>query len=281
MSTDFRTEEKIQMADLFDGRLERLGVREHVNPRTTWEEGRCLTDGRNYLWAYSGRDGMLGSMSRYGQNDVDKILRAVAETFETGIYTEHEPQFWGFPNKEAWELAGSEMEKKAEGAFHADIIAYVKGEPNDLNEGTVGMEQAKLAKNLVAVDPHLSMTENEWELLDTIDRMYCADKRITLTEQQIERVKLSMTREPPKFEQFRSRTPDGSQRRRSRRRCGVGFAEISPGAGLIPAPAEPLSRTRRAVRRPGPRERNLALGSSFCSPGMRKERPFSDAFPNG
>ena len=134
-------------------------------------------------------------MSRYGQNAVGKILRAVAETFDTGIYTEHEPQFWGFANKEEWDLAWSEMEKKAEDVFHADIIAYVKGEPNDLNEGTVGMEQAKLAKNLVAVDPHLSMAENKRELLDTIDRMYYADKRITLTEEQIERVKLSMTYE--------------------------------------------------------------------------------------
>ena len=195
MSTDFRTEEKIQMADLFDGRLERLDIREHVNPGTTSEECRCLTDGRNYLWAYSGRDGMLGSMSRYGQNAVSKILRAVAETFDTEIYTEHEPQFWGFANKEAWDLAWSEMERKAEDEFHADIIAYVKGEPNDLNEGTVGMEQAKLAKNLVAVDPHLSMLENKRELLDTIGRMYYADKRITLTEEQIERVKLSMTHE--------------------------------------------------------------------------------------
>jgi hypothetical protein len=100
MSTGFRTEEKIQMADLFDGRLERLDIREHVHLGTTSEECRCLTDGRNYLWVYSERDGMLGSMSRYGQNAVGKILRAVAETFDTGIYTAHEPQFWGFANKE-------------------------------------------------------------------------------------------------------------------------------------------------------------------------------------
>lgn len=57
------------------------------------------------------------------------------------------------------------------------------------------MGQAKLAKNLVAVDPHLSMAENKRELLDTIHRMYYADKMVTLTEEQIELVKLSMTHE--------------------------------------------------------------------------------------
>jgi hypothetical protein len=64
-------------------------------------------------------------------------LRAVAETLDTGIYSEHEPQFWGFANEEEWDLAWSEMDKKAEDEFHADVIAYVKGEPNDLNEGTI------------------------------------------------------------------------------------------------------------------------------------------------
>jgi hypothetical protein len=117
-------------------------------------------------------------MSRYGQNAVGKILRAVAETFDTGIYSEHEPQFWGFTNKEEWDLAWSEMDKKAEDEFHANIIAYVKGEPNDIKEGTVGMGQAKLSKNLVAVDPHPSIAENKRELLDTIDRLYYADKTI-------------------------------------------------------------------------------------------------------
>ena len=193
MSTVFRTEEKIQMADLFDGSLERLDIREHVDPGTTSEECRCLTDGRNYLWAYSARDGLLSSMSRYGQNAVGKILGAVAETFDTGIYSEHEPQFWGFANEEEWDLAWSEMNKRAEDEFHANIIAYVKGESNDLKEGTVGMGQAKLAKNLIAVDPHLFMAENKRELLDTIDQMHYAEKRIILTEVQIERVKLSMT----------------------------------------------------------------------------------------
>jgi hypothetical protein len=195
MSTDFRTEEKIQMAELFDGRLERLDIREHVEPGTTSEKCRCLTDGRNYLWAYRARDGLLSSMSRYGQNAVGKILTVVAETFDTGIYSEHEPQFWGFANKEEWDLAWSEMDRKAEDEFHVDIIAYVKGESNDIKEGTVGMGKAKLAKNLIAVDPHLSMSENKRELLDTIDRIYYADKRITLTEEQIERVNFSMTQD--------------------------------------------------------------------------------------
>jgi hypothetical protein len=99
MSTEFVTEEKIQMTDLFDGTLERLDIREHVDPGTTSKECRCLTDGRNYLWAYSARDGMLGRMSRYGQNAVGKILRAVAETFDTGIYSEPNRSVGALPIK--------------------------------------------------------------------------------------------------------------------------------------------------------------------------------------
>jgi len=55
MSTDYRLLRKVPACDLFDGRLEELGVREHVKPGATTE--RLLTDGRNYLWVYIDDDG--------------------------------------------------------------------------------------------------------------------------------------------------------------------------------------------------------------------------------
>jgi hypothetical protein len=31
------------------------------------------------------------------------ILKAISEVFDTEIYSEHEPQFWGFDTEEEWE----------------------------------------------------------------------------------------------------------------------------------------------------------------------------------
>ena len=76
MSTDYRTMEKISFADLFDGRLERFEIREHINAGSTSNIYRCLTDGRNYLWAYADDNGNLAGMSRYGANAPGRILQA-------------------------------------------------------------------------------------------------------------------------------------------------------------------------------------------------------------
>ncbi len=40
----------IRFTDLFDGKLEPFGVREHINEHTTASQ-RCLTDGNNFMWA--------------------------------------------------------------------------------------------------------------------------------------------------------------------------------------------------------------------------------------
>ena len=60
MSTDYRPLKEIAACDLFDGRLEELGVRVHVKQdENTGEEVRMLTDGRNYLWVYVDDDGPI------------------------------------------------------------------------------------------------------------------------------------------------------------------------------------------------------------------------------
>ena len=58
MSTDFITLKKFRTSDLFDGRLEKFGVREHINDETA-EHNRCLTDGRNYVWVSITEDGLV------------------------------------------------------------------------------------------------------------------------------------------------------------------------------------------------------------------------------
>ena len=99
MSTDYRLEKRIRAADILDGRLTALGVWDHVNENTN-EHQKGLTDGRNYLWLYINDGGFVRSLSRCGENDPSTILEAIATTFDTEIFSEHEPQFWGCDSEE-------------------------------------------------------------------------------------------------------------------------------------------------------------------------------------
>src|SRR6516164_9573068 len=90
MSTDYVPFNKIRACDLFDGRLEKFGVREQLTDDTT-ETSKCLTDGRNWLWVYISDAGFVGWFTRYFPNGAPgKILNAIAQTFETDIFSEHE-----------------------------------------------------------------------------------------------------------------------------------------------------------------------------------------------
>jgi len=196
MSTDYITAERILFADLFDGRLKRFGVREHINELTS-DTSRCLTDGRNYLWAYTVRNGTLSGLVRYAGNASSRILEAIADTFDTDIFSEYEPQYWGFDNQEQWDQAMDEMEKEDKAKFHADIIKYVMGEKNDLRPGTVGMTMADIAKNLVAENPELVSPDKKTELMAAIKQIYEADHvvKIRLDDKDIAAVRMAMTHE--------------------------------------------------------------------------------------
>lgn len=119
MSTDFTPGRRILAHDLFDRRLAKFGVHEWVTPKEdqapndgqeddlgVWftsqdDQNRTLTDAQgNYLWVSIDSDGSVAIFTRYGRNDADAILAAVAEAFGTKIFSEHEPQFWGFETNE-------------------------------------------------------------------------------------------------------------------------------------------------------------------------------------
>jgi hypothetical protein len=120
MSDDFRLGRCIFARDLFDGRLATFGVHEWVAPDQAPDDGqdndlsvlltlqsaqkRTLTDGQgNYLWVWIDDDGAVEFFTRYGRNDTHAILGAVAEAFETEIFSEDESQFWGFQTNEELE----------------------------------------------------------------------------------------------------------------------------------------------------------------------------------
>jgi hypothetical protein len=64
-------------------------------------------------------------------------------------------KFWGFDTQEEWDACMEKMSQKAEEEFHIDLLKYLRGEPNDITPGTIGMCKAEIAKTLVEKDPPL------------------------------------------------------------------------------------------------------------------------------
>jgi len=96
MSAEYRPRECMLASELFDGRLVKSGIREDGQD----EFGRWLTDGRgNRLFVWIDDAGRADEFTRSGScNDPHHILTAIAEAFETEIFSEDEPQYWGFAN---------------------------------------------------------------------------------------------------------------------------------------------------------------------------------------
>ena len=169
MSTDYRLLRKVPACDLFDGRLEEFGVREHVKPEATTEKSRLLTDGGNYLWVYIDDEGFVHCLTRYAPNgDPGNILNALANVFDTDIVSEYEPQYWGFDTQEEWDACMEKMSQKHEEEFHIELLKYLRGEPNDIRPGTNGMCEAEIARTLVEKDPSLLLSVNKDKLRNVI-----------------------------------------------------------------------------------------------------------------
>ena len=122
MSTDYRPLTPIRITDLFDGRLEELGVREHIIPLgatmvlkgvrkpvpvfcTTAHDQRVLTDGQYHVWVYASWRGIVSSINCTIGNNPNRILRAISDKFRCRIVSEHEPQYWGFDTEEERDAA--------------------------------------------------------------------------------------------------------------------------------------------------------------------------------
>jgi hypothetical protein len=170
MSLDLKLSKKVSARDLFDGRLEKYGVREHVHSHTT-EQYRRLVDGRNALSVEMDDDGFVGWLTVYGMNDPSKILVAIAEAFETEIFSEDEPQYWGCNTQEELDAVMKEFFNEQE--FYANVCAYVRGEPNVIQPGTYAEIRAKIAKRLV--DEDATIIGDKDRVLAEIEGIYQRD----------------------------------------------------------------------------------------------------------
>ena len=98
MSTYYGLMKKIPSSDVFDGRLEEFGIREHIVPDQTTDTYRCLTDGHEYVWVRMDGSGFFWHVRR-----TSGILYTVANVFKTEVVSEHQGQFWGFDTDEEWD----------------------------------------------------------------------------------------------------------------------------------------------------------------------------------
>ena len=195
MSTDYRLAEKVTFEKLFDGRLELFGVHDACAKDTT-PTRRCLTDGNNYLWVYG--DEAVEGMTRFGlMNAPGKILSAIEKAFSTDIFSEYEPQFWGFETEEEWHIALQKMHEESEAELYTEIMKYVIGNPHDIKTGTNGMVMANIAKDLIAENPKLTSPDYEAELMEKMNSIYNEDHTVivTLSEQDIATALMAATHE--------------------------------------------------------------------------------------
>ena len=168
MSTDFGLSERVRFSDLLDGRLEKFGVYQQMTWMTSHQQA-CLTDGDNYLWVFANDEGFVSILTlNAGSGSPGGILNAIAEDFRTEIFSEHQPQYWGFDTQEGWDAWQHAIAKEHEDKFYADLLKFVADEPNGIRAGTVGEKWALIAKRLIAGDPGLVVPERRRELEEAI-----------------------------------------------------------------------------------------------------------------
>jgi hypothetical protein len=102
MFTHWNTEKRIQMAELFDGRLARFGVVECLITDEESPDIRALTHEKSMLIPSPGPGGRLKLSGISLTNFPIELLNAIAQAFDTEIYCEHQHQFWGFATQEEW-----------------------------------------------------------------------------------------------------------------------------------------------------------------------------------
>jgi hypothetical protein len=129
MSTSYRVQPGVHVNNLLDGRLEQLGIKEHVCSDTT-ENERCLTNGACFLWLYIDDDSYVRSLTRYFPNhpdDVSRIVEAIEDHFNVDIACEYEPEYWGFETQEEWDAAWEKMDEEYRNERYERLMKYIGG----------------------------------------------------------------------------------------------------------------------------------------------------------
>jgi hypothetical protein len=192
MSTYYRPIPDILFDHLFDGRLEKHGIRERIlassDVRTRYLEG-C--DGT--MEAHREDDGSSSFMLR---GFPWAVWDALKDEFEVELVSEHDHRYWGFSSEEEYESFMDKVAQEGEDRFYNDLLHYLRGEPNGLMPGTNGMIMAEIAKNLVVSDPGLMATERRNELIAAVDTIYMRDHAefVTLSQDDMASIEMVVAR---------------------------------------------------------------------------------------
>jgi len=163
----------LRLEHLFDGRLERFGIREHPESEP---EHRLLTNGKWTLSVFPHHDQnhLVGDLVCYYHfpNAPERILDAIAEAFEIDIVSEHQKEFWEFETAD--ELYACEMQRarRDRDYFYAQLIDFFRGEPHGISSVEFGWFMAKMVEHLVLKRPELITPEHKKEIFKAIDKIY-------------------------------------------------------------------------------------------------------------
>lgn len=123
------------MANLLDGRLLAHGISEVRDCIGATPGSHCLTDGRDCVWVYASVDAgatYFSFLTAYGANRPDHFLKAISEIFDTEIFDDNQPQFWGFDTQEEWDAWMSASARKSDEEARVEMIELLKDPEVDL-----------------------------------------------------------------------------------------------------------------------------------------------------
>ena len=186
--TNFKPLTPVRFANLFDGRLGRFGVTEHVSDGTT-DTARCLTDGNNWLWAYD--DGDSSCFTRWAPNGAPgRILAAIEEAFDTEIVSEYNYRYWGFETLEEFRDAENKECEEGDADLYESIMKYVRGTRGHIHE-----DWGETAKALILKNPDLVLPEHRAKLLEAVRNGTRSKLTYTLDERDRAAIELISTHE--------------------------------------------------------------------------------------
>jgi hypothetical protein len=141
MSTYYAPIPDISFDQLFDGRLEKYGIKEEIVANPT-EGTRYLVGCDGFLQVHRQENGTC-TFTRRGVVPWS-IFDALTEEFRIELVSEYDYRYWGFATEEEWDNWHKQENKVAEDEFYNNLVKYVRDEPNSILPGTIGMIEAKI-----------------------------------------------------------------------------------------------------------------------------------------
>ena len=179
MSVDshFQFVTPILVQELFDGRLNKIGVIEIADESADAFRYRILSDGRTSLavseWS-TGKVFRIDMLPPATYSSAANLMNAIAECLgiKWAKYSEGQPEYYGLKTKEELDAMWFNLAQRDCEKFYADILQFVAGDDQAFQAGTNGRIDAEKARKLISEDPSLVRPEKKDELLLSINNTY-------------------------------------------------------------------------------------------------------------